>query len=85
MSVVGNYTLNLYCDSRRHSAWETNKPWHDEVSYYIGGFGEYIETSYSGCAKDAREQGWLISKDKEIAICPNCNKKSKYYKENMKS
>jgi hypothetical protein len=81
VSVVGAYTLHLYCDSGKHQAWETNQPWFDEADYYIGGHGEYIGTSYTGCVRSAKKNGWIISKDKQRCVCPNCNKKSRHYKE----
>ncbi|WP_252254750.1 hypothetical protein, partial [Escherichia coli] len=32
--------------------------------------GEYIGTSWAGCAKEARKDGWRISKDKTRAFAP---------------
>lgn len=36
----------------------------------VDGFSEYIGTSWAGCAKEARKDGWRISKDKTRAFAP---------------
>ncbi|TCD20938.1 hypothetical protein E0D81_08990 [Lelliottia amnigena] len=58
--IAANYTINLYCDCDEC----TGKRW-GSVD-----FGEYVGKSWSGCAKEARAEGWRISKDRTRAFAP---------------
>lgn len=60
MAIAASYTMHLYCDCRQCT----------EGVYPVPDFGEYIGTSWSGCAKEARKDGWRISKDKTRAFAP---------------
>lgn len=44
MAIAASYTMHLYCDCRQCT----------EGVYPVPDFGEYIGTSWSGCAKEAR-------------------------------
>jgi hypothetical protein len=78
MSVVGAYTLHLYCDSGKHEPWHTAYPWHyklmGEDGY--GSFGEYVGETWQECRRHAESDGWKIQRRKQIAICPHCNSKN---------
>jgi hypothetical protein len=60
MAIAASYTMHLYCDCRQCT----------EGVYPVPDFGEYIGTSWSGCAKEDRKDGWRISKDKTRAFAP---------------
>ncbi len=60
MAIAASYTMHLYCDCRQCT----------EGVYPVPDFGEYIGTSWAGCAKEARKDGWRISKDKTRAFAP---------------
>lgn len=60
MAIAASYTMHLYCDCRQCT----------EGVYPVPDFGEYIGTSWSGCAKEARKDGWRISKDKTRTFAP---------------
>jgi len=64
MGVTRGYTTNLYCDHEDHESWLLN----DEM-------GEYVGETWAETARDARRDGWHISKDRQTAICPRHNKK----------
>ena len=59
--IVGGYTLDLYCDEKdcKH---EYDPRWHPVQ--YVGELG-------SRCRKQARQDGWLLSRD-EKTKCPDC-------------
>ncbi|EML8458992.1 hypothetical protein V9V29_004345, partial [Shigella dysenteriae] len=54
MGIAASYTMHLYCDCRQCT----------DGKYQSPDFGEYIGTSWAGCAKEARKDGWRISADK---------------------
>ena len=60
--VVSGYTLELYCDcyacENATPVFGTNKPW------------TYAGETYTECAKEARKEGWYISRDKQKCIAP---------------
>ncbi len=70
---VGCYTLDLYCDNSE-SAWtcatdimmsgETER-WPIQYTHELG----------TKCRKDARRDGWTLTREK--TICPHCNGKVK--------
>lgn len=60
VAIAASYTMHLYCDCRQCT----------EGVYPVPDFGEYIGTSWAGCAKEARKDGWRISKDKTRAFAP---------------
>ncbi|MVW44810.1 hypothetical protein GP658_20380 [Enterobacteriaceae bacterium TzEc013] len=60
MAIAASYTMHLYCDCCQCT----------EGVYSVPDFGEYIGTSWAGCAKEARKDGWRISKDKTRAFAP---------------
>ncbi|EBH8617306.1 hypothetical protein DVH46_26570 [Salmonella enterica subsp. enterica serovar 4,[5],12:i:-] len=60
MAIAASYTMHLYCDCRQCT----------NGKYQTPDFGEYIGTSWAGCAKEARKDGWRISKDKTRAFAP---------------
>lgn len=60
MAIAASYTMHLYCDCLQCTDGKYKSP----------DFGEYIGTSWAGCAKEARKDGWRISKDKTRAFAP---------------
>jgi len=60
--IAACYTTHLYCDCRECKG---------ETSSYINPeFGEYIGESWAETARNARQDGWRISKDRERAYAP---------------
>ncbi|EOS0047249.1 hypothetical protein IOM63_RS25515, partial [Escherichia coli] len=51
MAIAASYTMHLYCDCRQCT----------NGKYQTPDFGEYIGTSWAGCAKEARKDGWRIN------------------------
>ncbi len=47
MGIAASYTMHLYCDCRQCT----------DGKYQSPDFGEYIGTSWAGCAKEARKDG----------------------------
>ncbi|WP_411161990.1 ead/Ea22-like family protein [Escherichia marmotae] len=60
MAIAASYTMHLYCDCLQCTDGKYKSP----------DFGEYIGTSWAGCAKEAHKDGWRISKDKTRAFAP---------------
>lgn len=60
MGIAASYTMHLYCDCRQCT----------DGKYQSPDFGEYIGTSWAGCAKEARKDGGRISADKTRAFAP---------------
>ncbi len=58
MAIAASYTMHLYCDCRQCT----------EGVYPVPDFGEYIGTSWAGCAKRAWD-GWRISKRQNTCFC----------------
>ncbi len=61
--IAANYTLHLYCDCDACEAYQ------GEVEHHPG-FGEYIGENWSEVAKQARNAGWRISKDRTRCFAP---------------
>lgn len=64
--IAATYTADLYCDCEKCKAdpfayeeWNTDR-----------GFSQYTGQSWSECARDARKDGWHISKDRQRAYAP---------------
>lgn len=71
MSIVGCYSLDLYCDNGGDQA-------HDwKVSFPHQFTGETAST----CRKQARERGWKLDLVNYKAYCPRCVKAGKFPKE----
>lgn len=81
MSMVGNYTLELYCDNYDYTLF-------GEIDYSTDIRGirsdghifndfphEYIDEFGSKCRAKARKAGWLLNVKTGAAICPKCAKK----------
>ena len=73
MGIAASYTMHLYCDCRQCT----------DGKYQSPDFGEYIGTSWAGCAKEARKDGWRISADKTRAFAPGHKilRSNKHYSE----
>lgn len=70
MGFVGGYVLHLYCDGP-----ECPDKWRD-MQGEVG-----TENTFSASARDAKEAGWFIDKNREgknrgFALCPKCNTKA---------
>lgn len=73
--IVGGYDLHLYCDSDRTKTvadYEKNSwcehLW-DEFPH------KYTGATFGQAAKKARRDGWIINRDKGMALCPKCSGK----------
>ncbi len=64
--IAASYTMNLYCDHVDHP----------RISL-IDDMGEYVGDRWAQVAREARKDGWWISRDKNTAVCPACNAKEK--------
>jgi len=77
MSVVGCYSLNLYCDyPDGHSPHLYSTPWYESINGKFGAMGEYAGRTFAECAKEARSNGWIINEREDRAICPIHSKKN---------
>ena len=66
MSGPGCYTLDLYCDQ---------KPCKHPDAYWGGGFPyQYTGHTEGDCKRDARHDGWKLSRDRKHDACPHCTK-----------
>ncbi len=66
--INGRYILDLYCDV-------TESPAHGKHSEFPH---QFTGKTYQGCSRDAQIQGWRISYDRRLAICPACSKAGLY-------
>ncbi|EGR4074879.1 hypothetical protein D6U78_10225 [Vibrio cholerae] len=62
--IAANYTMHLYCDCSRCSSNGVHRE-----------FGEFVGETWGEVAKQARAQGWTISRDKTRCISPKCKNK----------
>ena len=62
--MAAGYSLDLYCDSDAKHTYEENKKWSP---------AQYFGETFAGCARQARRDGWLISKKRQL--CPKCSGK----------
>ncbi|WP_276642935.1 hypothetical protein [Siccibacter turicensis] len=60
MMIAANYTVHMYCDCDECTGKQWGSP----------DFGEYVGNSWSQCAKEARANGWRISKDRQHCYAP---------------
>lgn len=67
--IVGGYTMHLYCDND-----ETRHPSKLHGKAYYG-------RTFTGCARQARQDGWFIEKRAGRVICPMCRKKGEWQDE----
>jgi hypothetical protein len=58
--IAANYTAHFYCDCENCNC----RPFQAPES------GEYVGNSWSQVAKEARKDGWRISKNRERAYAP---------------
>ena len=58
--IAANYTAHFYCDCENCNSG----PFQASES------GEYVGNSWSQVAKEARKDGWRISKNRERAYAP---------------
>lgn len=65
--IIGGYTLQLLCDCKKCR----DNPNGMER-------GEYTGETYQDCAKQARNHGWVLSRDKQACSAPG---HGKYVKE----
>ena len=69
--IVGGYTLDLYCDNK---STQHAHGWIDINDVGRGKFPkQFTGRTYTGCAAEARRNGWKIKGD--VAICPDCRQK----------
>lgn len=67
--IVGCYTLDLYCDS-----YDGGPPFRDSVVHKYQEFPhQYTGETRFECIKQARKDGWLISKKHQL--CSKCSRK----------
>lgn len=66
--VTAGYTLDLICDCSKCRTTQN----HYEIAT-----GEYTGDTYSECARQAKKEGWRISKDKIYCSAPNHEKFSR--------
>ena len=71
------YTLDLYCDNENlvevGVRWGMPKFEDANHAYDEGGRWQYTGETFAECARQARRDGWLISKKRQL--CPKCSGK----------
>ncbi|WP_075203174.1 hypothetical protein [Pantoea vagans] len=55
--IAAIYSVDLYCDCEECIHWPFT--------------GTYTGNSWTECSKEARKDGWRISRDRERAFAPN--------------
>lgn len=66
--ITSGYTMELICDCRRCKS--TDNPYEIARTEYAG-------ESYSECAKQAREDGWTLSRNRAYCSAPKHRKAEK--------
>ena len=61
--IVGGYTLDLYCDLK-DCVHRYDPNWHP---------AQYVAELGTSCRKQARQDGWLLSRD-GTAMCADCRR-----------
>ena len=59
------FTLDLYCDHENEKHGWTEFP------------KQYLGTSFTDCARQAKEDGWIIRRKTRTATCPICSGRRK--------
>ncbi len=72
MSIVGGYTLDLYCDNSNIIKGKIT----DGIHQYNEFPHIYFSELGSECRSEARKEGWILKRNGN-AICPKCNKMGK--------
>lgn len=67
MSIVGGYTLELYCENATPGDGR-----HYDFDAYLNP-AEYVGEYGSVCRTQARRDGWKLKRDGR-AFCPKCSK-----------
>jgi hypothetical protein len=69
--IVGGYILDLYCDNKdKHMTLEAGRYYLIEGWIYIG--NQFVGETYSECAREARQAGWLVNRTKDKCLCKYC-------------
>ena len=76
--IQAGYAMDLYCDNdemhgfmgAKHVSHKSNVPIGGRVRH--GGYQDYTGQTWGDCAKQARKDGWRISRDRQRAYCPRC-------------
>lgn len=69
MSIIGCYTLDLYCENDKPVGEVDLVHSHNEFPH------SFCHESGSVCRKRARKTGWRLNLKEGKAVCPKCNKK----------
>lgn len=64
MQYASGYSLDLYCDR------ESSKHRHAEFPH------GFVGETFGECAREARQNGWIIRTDARTATCPKCSGKA---------
>jgi hypothetical protein len=67
--IMGCYSLHLYCDNYSQSSVGRGEHAFLEFPH------EFTAELGSTCRKEAKEMGWTFNRQKDIAVCPKCNKR----------
>lgn len=65
--IASGYSVDLYCDITDGFAH----------TRFNGGQGQFYGETWQDCAKQAKAEGWLISRDRQRCVCPACAKAGK--------
>ena len=76
--IASGYSMHLYCEYQedktvRHNLYN----FESGSSLIVDGqpiIYQFFGESFTGCARDARAEGWKISKKHQLAVCPVCAK-----------
>lgn len=78
--LVGCYSIHLYCTNAEKEKGEKTC----NVGWGYDGPAEYTGETLNQCIKEARKDGWYISRNARgprITYCPDCAKKRRNRKE----
>lgn len=60
--IASGYSMDLYCEADGHQHG------------YNEGQAQFFGETWADCARQAREAGWRIHKQRRECICPKCVK-----------
>lgn len=73
--IVGGYSLDLYCVNADGTCNENGR---DGAGHIYNEFPhQFYGQTNRECMKEAKQRGWVINKQDDVAICPFCRSKNK--------
>lgn len=71
--IVGGYLLDLYCDNEDAPEQHYKAPYNPQAHQFREFPHQYTGETRAECVRQARAEGWLIGKTRQL--CPKCNRR----------